>query len=301
VWSDTCAEKELVAAAAYFCLPRGAPEAVISRLFQLKTPIVRVAGVMLSRMHLALTTDRPQPWHGALWAVAGAGETNVRVLIAEDDAATRELLERGLREELFRVDTAADATSAEVRAIEGVYDAIVLDVQLPDHDGFAVCRRLRTRGIDTPILLLTGRGGVKDRVRGLDAGADDYLAKPFAFEELIARLRAVTRRGRTRHLETVLSYGPVELDPRVRTVTVDGSPVLTSHTEFRLLECLMRRAEQTISRDELFQRVWDRDSNGSNVIDVYVSYLRKKLGPAGAMLRTVRRGGYVLTKGLSPQ
>jgi two-component system OmpR family response regulator len=255
---------------------------------------------MLPRMYLALRT-LAETGTGSDPNVRPDPDTAVRVLIAEDDARTRELLERGLREELFRVETVGDATSAEARAIDGVFDAIVLDVQLPDHDGFVVCRRLRSRDIDTPILLLTGRGGVKDRVRGLDAGADDYLAKPFAFEELVARLRAVTRRGRTRQFETVLSYGPVVLDPRVRTVTVDGMPVLTSHTEFRLLECLMMRAEQTISRDELFRRVWDRDSNGSNVIDVYVSYLRKKLGPAGAMLRTVRRGGYVLTKGLTPQ
>jgi len=238
----------------------------------------------------------PVPSRGAILGDDDSRGTLVRVLIAEDDRATRELLERGLEEESFRVEAVADATSAEARAVDGVFDAIVLDVLLPDHDGFTVCRRLRTRGIDTPILLLTGRGGVKDRVRGLDAGADDYVAKPFAFEELVARLRAVTRRGRTRQLETVLSFGPVELDPRVRTVTVGGAPVLTSHTEFRLLEVLMMRAEQIVSRDELCQRVWDRDSNGSNVIDVYVSYLRKKLGPAGAMVRTVRRGGYVLTK-----
>ena len=250
---------------------------------------------MLSRMYRALATRRPEACHAGPWPVS-AWDTDVRVLIAEDDAATRELIERGLREELFRVDTAGDATSAEARAVERAYDVIVLDVQLPDHDGFAVCRRLRTRGIDTPILLLTGRGGVKDRVRGLDAGADDYLAKPFAFEELVARLRAVTRRGRTRHLETVLSYGPVELDPRVRTVTVGGQPIITSHTEFRLLECLMRRAEQTISRDELFERVWDRDSNGSNVIDVYVSYLRKKTEAGGKprLIHTVRGVGYAL-------
>jgi DNA-binding response OmpR family regulator len=238
----------------------------------------------------------PVPLRGAILGDDDFRGTLVRVLIAEDDRATRELLERGLEEESFRVEAVADATSAEARAVDGAFDAIVLDVLLPDHDGFAVCRRLRTRGIDTPILLLTGRGGVKDRVRGLDAGADDYVAKPFAFEELVARLRAVTRRGRTRQLETVLSFGPVELDPRVRTVTVGGVPVLTSHTEFRLLEVLMKHAEQIVSRDELCQRVWDRDSNGSNVIDVYVSYLRKKLGPAGAMVRTVRRGGYVLTK-----
>jgi two-component system OmpR family response regulator len=131
----------------------------------------------------------------------------VRVLIVEDEAATRSLLERGLREELFHVEGVADATSAELRALSGAFDAIVLDVVLPDHDGFTVCRRLRTRGVDTPILLLTGRNGLADRVRGLDVGADDYLAKPFAFEELVARLRAVTRRGRSRHLAAVLSYG----------------------------------------------------------------------------------------------
>ena len=257
--------------------------------------------VLCFLMYLESGPVVPTPSRRAIPRDAGSRGTFVRVLIAEDDRATRELLERGLQEESFRVEAVGDGTSAEARAVDGVFDAIVLDVLLPDHDGFAVCRRLRTRGIDTPILLLTGRGGVKDRVRGLDAGADDYVAKPFAFEELVARLRAVTRRGRTRQLETVLSFGPVELDPRVRTVTVSGAPVLTSHTEFRLLELLMMRAEQVVSRDELCQRVWDRDSNGSNVIDVYVSYLRKKLGPAGAMVRTVRRGGYVLTKMCVPQ
>jgi two-component system OmpR family response regulator len=147
----------------------------------------------------------------------------VRVLIAEDDRPTRELLERGLQEESFRVETVGDATSAEARAVDGAFDAIVLDVLLPDHDGFAglpPAANPRDRHADPAV---DGRGGVKDRVRGLDAGADDYVAKPFAFEELVARLRAVTRRGRTRQLETVLSFGPVELDPRVRTVTVGGA------------------------------------------------------------------------------
>jgi DNA-binding response OmpR family regulator len=278
---------------------QGVSGAVVAT-FAVKNAAHAMAGVMLSPMYLELTTF-PEQSSGALQIDDDFRGAAVRVLIAEDDAATRDLLERGLREELFHVETVGDATSAEARAVDGAFDAIVLDVQLPDHDGFTVCRRLRTRGIDTPVLLLTGRGSVKDRVRGLDAGADDYLAKPFAFEELIARLRAVTRRGRTRHLETVLSYGPVALDPRGRSVTVDGASVLTSHTEFRLLEYLMMRAEKTVSRDELFQRVWDRDSNGSNVIDVYVSYLRKKLGPAGSMVRTVRRGGYILTKSLVAQ
>jgi two-component system OmpR family response regulator len=220
----------------------------------------------------------------------------VRVLVVEDEAATRGLLERGLREELFQVEAVADATSAESRACAGGFDAIVLDVCLPDHDGFTLCRRLRARGVDTPVLLLTGRSSLADRVRGLDVGGDDYLAKPFAFEELLARLRAVTRRGRSRHLGGVLSCGSIELDQHARRVTVDNNRVVLSHTEFRLLEYLMRRAEDTVSRHDLALYVWDgKDDCGSNVMDVYVSYLRKKLGRASGLIRTVRGIGYTMT------
>jgi len=220
----------------------------------------------------------------------------VRVLVVEDEAATRDLLERGLREELFQVEAVGDATSAESRACAGGFDAIVLDVCLPDHDGFTLCRRLRARGVDTPVLLLTGRSGLADRVRGLDVGGDDYLAKPFAFEELFARLRAVTRRGRSRHLGGVLSCGSIELDQHTRHVTVDGRPVFLSHTEFRLLEYLMRRADDTVSRDDLAMYVWDGNEDPrSNVMDVYVSYLRKKLGPGAGLIRTVRGMGYTIT------
>jgi DNA-binding response OmpR family regulator len=221
----------------------------------------------------------------------------VRVLIAEDDRATRELLVRSLREERFGVEAVADGNGAEQRAAAGGFDAIILDVMLPDLDGFTVCRRLRTRGIDTPILLLTGRHGVSDRVHGLDVGADDYMAKPFAFEELLARLRAVTRRGRTRQLEATLTCGPIELDPRTHTVTVNGSPVLLRDTEFRLLQYLLVRADALVTRQELGEHVWDADPGRSNVIDVYIGYVRRKLGIAGTMLRTVRRVGYTLTKG----
>jgi two-component system OmpR family response regulator len=159
-----------------------------------------------------------------------------------------------------------------------------------------VCRRLRTRGIDTPILLLTGRHSLSDRVRGLDVGADDYIAKPFAFEEVLARLRAVTRRGRTRRLDAMLTYGSIELDPRNRSVTIAHDPVVLSDTEFRLLQYLMVRADTLVTREELGQHVWDADPGASNVIDVYVGYLRRKLGPARPLLRTVRRVGYTLTK-----
>jgi two-component system OmpR family response regulator len=222
---------------------------------------------------------------------------HVRLLIVEDEPATRGLLERGLKEELFSVEAVANAESAELRASADIYDAIVLDVMLPDHDGFTLCRRLRTRGIDTPILFLSGRHGLADRVNGLDGGADDYLAKPFAFEELLARLRAITRRGRSRQLNAVLSYGPIQLDGPSRLVTVDKSPVLLSRTEFRLLQYLLLHADQTVSRDELARHVWDAtdDNSGSNVIDVFISYLRKRLGSAGSLIRTVRRVGYSLT------
>jgi two-component system OmpR family response regulator len=226
----------------------------------------------------------------------------VRLLVVEDEAATRGLLERSLKEELFHVEAVGDAESAESRALAGGFDAIVLDVMLPDRDGFTVCQRLRTRGVDTPILLLTGRAAVADRIHGLDVGADDYLAKPFSFAELVARLRAITRRGPPRHAGAVLSCGPVELDQRSRHVTVDKSTVLLSDTEFRLLRYLLLHAEDTVSRDDLAQHVWDAgDNNGSsNVIDVYISYLRKRLGRAGTLIRTVRGIGYTITVGTRP-
>ncbi len=222
----------------------------------------------------------------------------MHVLIVDDDAHTRELLARGLREELFRVDAVADGDAAEERATTNGFDAIVLDVILPGHDGFAVCRRIRSRGVDTPILMLTGRHRVDDRVRGLDAGADDYLAKPFAFLELVARLRAVTRRGRTRNLCAVFTYGPIEFDQRDRVVTVSGTAIELSPTELRLLEYLLLHAERVVKRDELTQHIWGRAADSrSNIVEVYISYLRKKLSTAGPLVRTVRGLGYTLSKG----
>jgi DNA-binding response OmpR family regulator len=219
----------------------------------------------------------------------------LRVLIVDDDPATRAVLERGLQEELFRVEAVGDSDTAEQAARSGEFDAILLDVMLPGNDGFAVCRRLRTHGVDTPIMMLTGRQGLADRVRGLDAGADDYLGKPFAFPELVARLRALTRRGRTRQLDTQLSYGSITLDQRARVVRVNDEAVLLTATEFRLLEHLLRRAEGLVTRRELAEHVWgDEAPPQSNVIDVYVSYLRRKLGPAGHLLKTVRMAGYRL-------
>jgi len=222
----------------------------------------------------------------------------MRALIVEDDAPTRDLLARALREELFQVDAVADAADAETRAVTGMFDVIVLDVMLPGHDGFLVCRRLRARAVDTPILLLTGRQALEDRVRGLDAGADDYLAKPFAVEELLARLRALTRRGRSRHLTAVLSYGDIEVDQRDHVARVGGRPLALTATEYRLLEYLVLHAESLVTREELQLHVWgEHAGRESNVVDVYISHLRRKLnGDAASYVRTVRGVGYTLNR-----
>jgi len=222
----------------------------------------------------------------------------VLVLIVEDDPATRDLLERGLRDDLFHTESVGDGWAAEREAVSGRFDAIVLDVVLPDHDGFTVCRRLRAQGVDTPILLLTGRTSLDARVHGLDSGADDYLEKPFAFEELLARLRAITRRGRTRTLQATLRFGPIELHRREHLVTVHGERIVMTATEFRLLEYLLLRGEGLVTREELAVHVWSESAaRDSNVIDVYISYLRKKLKGAGPVLKTVRGVGYTLEKG----
>jgi len=218
----------------------------------------------------------------------------MRLLVVDDDPAMREALERGLGEELFLVESVRDGAAAEDRLQRTIYDVIVLDVVLPGHDGFTVCRRLRSRGTDTPILLLTGRGAPADRVRGLNAGGDDYLAKPFVFDELVARIRALSRRGRPRQLSTELEYGAVQLDQRDRVVRVQGAVVTMTATEFRLLEYLMIRAEALVTREELAQHVFGGGDSESNVIAVYICGLRKKLRPAGPLVRTIRSVGYTL-------
>ena len=205
---------------------------------------------------------------------------------------------RGLREEQYKVDLAEDGMTAERLAADGDYDAIVLDVLLPAIDGFEVCRRLRDAGVDTPVLMLTARDAVPDRIRGLDAGADDYLVKPFAFDELLARLRALTRRGRTRQLDSSLSYGPLRMDTNSHVVTAAAGTLELSATEYRLLEHLLRHAETIVSRDQLAEHVWGGDYDPfSNVADVYIGYLRRKLKAAGIdapLIHTIRGMGYML-------
>ena len=220
----------------------------------------------------------------------------MRILVVEDEVKMGRAIRRGLEAEGYSVDVANDSEDALHRAIEGDYDAVVLDVMLPGMDGFAVCEQLRRRGRWVPVLMLTARDAVEDRIRGLDVGADDYLVKPFAFGELLARLRALIRRG-AKERPTVLEVKDVALDPAAHTVSRDGHPVALSAREFALLEFLMRHPDEVLTRSRILEHVWDYNYEGfSNVVDVYVGYLRRKLElPLGRpFIRTVRGVGYAV-------
>ncbi len=218
----------------------------------------------------------------------------MRVLVVEDEARLATLLRKGLVEEGHAIDLAGDGEEALDWVGVGEFDAVVLDVMLPGIDGFEVCRRLRRQGIKTPILLLTARDAVADRVAGLDAGADDYLVKPFAFAELAARLRALSRRP-AETVETVLRAGDVRLDPAARRVWRGEEEVVLPNKEFRILEYLMRHPGRVLTRTMIAEHVWDYDfPNVTNVIDVHVRQLRRKLGDPypGELIQTVRGAGY---------
>ena len=217
------------------------------------------------------------------------------ILLVEDQAALAHLVERVLREEGFRTRLAFDGRSGLDAALGDAPDAIVLDLSLPGLDGLSLCRAVRARGLRMPIIMLTARDAVPDRVAGLEAGADDYVTKPFAFEELIARLRAHLRReGR---VVGPLQVADLVLDPQAHRVNRAGREILLSSQEFRLLELLMRHAGQVLTRDRILEHVWGYDADpGSNVVDVYVHYLRRKIdrGFDPALVHTVRSVGYVL-------
>ncbi len=218
----------------------------------------------------------------------------MRLLVVEDDPGMASVLTRGLGENGYAVDVASTGEDGLWLGCEQDYDVVLLDIGLPGIDGLTTLRRLRDARRWTPVLMLTAKDAVADRVAGLDAGADDYLTKPFAFAELLARLRALAR-GRTRERPAVLTVGDLELDPATRQVRRGGLPVTLTATEFALLETLMRSPGQVLTRSELIGSVWDfaRESD-SNVVDVYVGYLRAKLDrPFGrASLQTVRGAGY---------
>jgi two-component system, OmpR family, response regulator len=220
----------------------------------------------------------------------------MRVLVVEDERKLGELLRRGLGEEGYAADLADRGEEALWMAQAVSYDAIVLDVMLPGADGFEICRRLRGNGVWSPVLMLTARDAVDDRVSGLDAGADDYLAKPFAFEELLARLRALTRRAPAAR-PPVLEIGDLRLDPAAHKAWRGDQELGLSAKEFALLELFMRRPGVTLSRTQLLDGAWDMAfESRSNVIDVYVRYLREKIDrPFGRdSIETIRGVGYRL-------
>ncbi len=227
--------------------------------------------------------------------IRGGRIAGVRVLIVEDEPRVRSFLRRGLVEAGLAVDAVAEGQAALDLALANPYDAIVLDLMLPGKDGLEVLRELRSRRCATPVLVLTARDAVEDRVRGLDAGADDYLPKPFAFAELLARVRALLRRGSPQ--TSVLRVGDLHIDLAARRAERAGRPLELTAKEFALLEYLARHAGEVVTRTMIAQHVWDIDFDTfSNVIDVYIRYLRRKVDdPFETKLIQTRRGvGYVL-------
>jgi two-component system, OmpR family, response regulator len=222
----------------------------------------------------------------------------MNVLVVEDEVKMAALLRRGLGEEGMTVDVAANGEDALGMARSSAYDAIVLDVILPGIDGFETCRRLRLEGIWSPVLMLTARGALEDRISGLDGGADDYLTKPFSFAELLARLRALVRRGQSER-PAVVEVGDLRLDPATHQVWRGDTEIELSAKEFVLFETFMRRPGHVLTRSQLLDQAWEYDfEHRSNVIEVYVRYLRRKIDRPfnRRSIETVRGAGYRLRK-----
>jgi two-component system response regulator MprA len=221
----------------------------------------------------------------------------MQILVVDDEPAVRDSLDRALRLEGYKVELAADGAEALSALDSDSPDALVLDLMMPRVDGFEVCRRMRAAGDRTPVLVLTARDGVSDRVKGLDAGADDYLVKPFALDELLARLRALLRRSGSSAPGQVLRFSDLMLDPVAHQVKRGDREIELTRTEFLLLELFLLHPRQVLTRSVIFERVWGYDFGpDSNSLEVYVSYLRRKLEAAGEprLLHTVRGVGYVL-------
>ncbi len=223
----------------------------------------------------------------------------MRVLVVEDDRKVAGFIEQGLREESYMVDVVGDGDEASILAHVNNYDIILLDVVLPKKNGFQIAAELRREGRNTPILMLTSRDSVSDVVRGLDAGADDYMPKPFHFDELLARMRALVRRGGAERLET-LHFGDISLDRLRHAVHVAGKPMDLTAKEFQLLEHFLLHPDEVVRRTTLLEKVWDMHFDpGSNVVDVHVGNLRRKLARAAGepLLETIRGVGFRLVAG----
>lgn len=220
----------------------------------------------------------------------------MRLLLVEDEARMSRFIARGLREQAYAVDIATNGEDALYQVAINTYDAIILDVMIPKKDGFTVCRELRAEGVRIPVLMLTARDAVEDRIEGLDTGADDYLTKPFEFGELLARLRALLRRGRELR-PTVIKVADLEIDTRGQQARRRGLPLNLTTKEYTLLAYLARNAGQVVGREEIAEHVWDETFDPfSNLIEVYINRLRRKVdGPLDVPLIHTRRGaGYVL-------
>jgi two-component system copper resistance phosphate regulon response regulator CusR len=225
-------------------------------------------------------------------------DRNMRVLLVEDEPQAAQVLAKGLREQAYAVDIAADGETALFQAGTTDYDALILDLMLPRVGGLAVCRSIRAAGSAVPILMLTARDAVESRIEGLDCGADDYLVKPYDFGELLARLRAVIRRGRQPVLPERMVIGSLTIDTRRRSALVRNAEIRLTAKEYALLEYLARRAGDVVSRGDIAEHVWDEHYDPmSNVVDVYIQRLRRKLEAVGqeSLIRTRRGEGYQLT------
>lgn len=221
----------------------------------------------------------------------------MRILVIEDESELARIIQRVLERERFTVDIALTGDEGLDAALTGNFEAIILDRMLPGMDGLEICRRIREEGFDTPVLILSARGEMEERVAGLDSGADDYLGKPFAFEELLARVRALTRRSERPMMPEMLRSGRIALDQQARRTYFNDEEIDLSPREFALLEYLMRNAGQVLSRDQILERVWGYDAEPEgNVVDLYIHYLRRKLARPGddSPIVTVRGLGYTM-------
>jgi two-component system copper resistance phosphate regulon response regulator CusR len=226
----------------------------------------------------------------------------MRILLIEDEPVMAEVIREGLAEAQYRLDVAYDGSEGLRRALDGAHSLLILDVTLPGLDGFSICRELRARRVGTPVLMLTARDAVADRVNGLEVGADDYLVKPFAFPELLARVRALLRRDRL-HRTRVIRVADLEIDTAARRVCRDGREITLTDREYTLLEALAANEGRILSRETIQDRVWMDESSTSNTVEVYIAALRRKIDHDHPvkLIRTVHRAGYTLRASASPE